>query len=311
MPRMLFSVSNPDHDAFAGPIADACAAAGHPITGTRDMTDAAAIDYVVFTPDGPVTDFSPFTGLKAAFSLWAGVERIVANPTLTAPLTRMVDPGLSEGMVEYVTGHVLRYHLGLDAVFATQDGNWRPDLAPPLARNRTVGILGLGALGAACAEVLAALRFNVLGWSRRPKRIDGIDCLSGEGGLAETLRRAEILVALLPATPQTENTLGPAEFARMAEGACLINPGRGTLVDDDALIAALDNGPLEHATLDVFRQEPLPADHPFWAHPRITVTPHIAAATRPETAAEVIAENVRRSEAGLPLLHLVDRTAGY
>ncbi|WP_424932432.1 2-hydroxyacid dehydrogenase [Amaricoccus macauensis] len=311
MQKILFSVSESEFRAFAGPIETACRAAGLDPTISKQPQDPTSIDYIVFSPDGPIADFSPFTGLKAALSLWAGVERIVGNETLKAPLARMVDPGLTEGMVEYVTGHVLRYHLGLDAILATQRGRWAPELAPPLARNRTVGILGLGALGAACGLALASLGFSVAGWSRRPKEIDGIECFSGDAGLNEILRRSDILVSLLPATPQTESILGAEEFALLPEGACLINPGRGTLIDDDALLAALDGGPLAHATLDVFRTEPLPADHPFWEHPKVTVTPHIAAATRPETAGEVIAENIRRSEAGLSLLHLVDRLAGY
>jgi glyoxylate/hydroxypyruvate reductase len=208
-------------------------------------------------------------------------------------------------------GHVLRYHLGFDAVLAAQDGRWRADLAPPLARERNVGILGLGALGMACARALGTLNFRVTGWSRRPKEIDGVRCLSGTPGLWETLAQSQILVTLLPATKETENLLGAEAFSRLPEGACLINSGRGTLIDEDALLAALDDGPLAHATLDVFRTEPLPEAHPFWTHPGITVTPHIAAATRASTSAPVIAENIRRGEAGEPFLHLVDRSAGY
>jgi glyoxylate/hydroxypyruvate reductase len=311
MPHLLFSVSDAEFAAFAQPIERACAAAGHPIEGLRETDDPAAIDYIVSTPDGPVRDFAPFTRLRAALSLWAGVEKIVGNTTLSAPLCRMVDPGLTEGMVEYVVGHVLRYHLGLDAILAAQEGHWRPRLGPPLARNRRVGVLGLGALGSACARALAALNFQVTGWSRRPKAIEGIRCLSGGSGLRETLEASEILVTLLPATPETESLLGAEAFARMPEGARLINPGRGTLIEDAALLEALDGGRLAHATLDVFRTEPLPPEHPFWSHQKVTVTPHIAAATRPETAAEAIAENIRRGESGEPFLHLVDRMAGY
>jgi glyoxylate/hydroxypyruvate reductase len=125
------------------------------------------------------------------------------------------------------------------------------------------------------------------------------------------LARAEILVLLLPATPSTDGLIDAARLARLPRGARLINPGRGTLIDDAALLAALDEGRVGHATLDVFREEPLPPEHPYWAHPRVTVTPHIAAETRPATAAAVIAENIARVEAGEPLLHRVDRTLGY
>ncbi|WP_118135323.1 glyoxylate/hydroxypyruvate reductase A [Oceanicella sp. SM1341] len=273
--------------------------------------DGGAYDYVIYAPGGALSDFSTVPGVKAVFSLWAGVEKIVGNPTLTMPLTRMVDPGLVEGMVEFVTGHVLRHHLGMDAHIHGQDGTWRNAVVPPLARHRKVSVLGLGQLGGACARALAALNFDVVGWSRRPKTLDGVTCLSGDDGLEEALARAEILVLLLPLTPSTENLLDAKRLATLPKGACIVNPGRGPLIDDDALLAALASGALGHATLDVFRQEPLPPEHPFWAAKGVTVTPHIASATRPETAAHVVAENMRRAEAGEPLLHLVDRSAGY
>ena len=272
--------------------------------------DPAAVDYIVYAPNGPVTDFTPYTQAKAVLSLWAGVEGIVDNPTLTMPLTRMVDSGLSEGMVEWVTGHVLRHHLGMDRHICQQNGTWNP-VAPPLARNRSVGILGLGELGSACAKALAALNFSVSGWSRSMKQIDGVTCLHGDDGLLTILQSSEIVVLLLPLTPATENLLNAERLALIPKGSFLLNPGRGALIDDTALLGALDKGRIAHATLDVFRTEPLPKDHPFWAHPRVTVTPHIASETRAETASEVIAENIRRSEAGESLLFLVDRQAGY
>jgi glyoxylate/hydroxypyruvate reductase A len=257
-----------------------------------------------------VQDFTPFTRARAVLNLWAGVEKIVGNPTLRLPLVRMVDHGLTQGMVEYVSGHVLRHHLGMDAHILRQDGVWRPD-APPLARDRRVSVLGLGALGAACAQMLVALGFPVTGWSRRPREIAGLRCLSGEDGLHRTLAEADILVLLLPLTPETENLLDAVRLALLPRGAVIVNPGRGPLIDDDALLAALDSGALGHATLDVFRVEPLPPAHPFWTHPRVTVTPHIASETRPDSAAEVIAENIRRGEAGEAFLYLVDPEAGY
>ncbi len=267
------------------------------------------IDYIVYAPNGPVMDFRPFTRAKAVLSLWAGVESIVGNSTLTQPLSRMVDSGLSEGMVEWVTGHVLRHHLGLDRYIRGAPG-WDP-VVPPLARHRAIGILGLGELGQACAHALTALNFPVSGWSRSAKTIDGITCLHDEDGLRRLLSDAEILVLLLPLTPETENLMNRERFSLMPKGAVLLNPGRGALIDDNALIDALDSGRIANATLDVFRIEPLPQDHPFWSHPRVTVTPHIASETRAETASLVIAENIRRSEAGEQLLFLVDRVSGY
>lgn len=268
------------------------------------------VDYIVYAPNGPIKDFSPFTQLKAVLNLWAGVDTIVGNPTLRVPLTRMVDSGLREGMVEYVTGHVLRYHLGLDALLKSQSGEWNP-VIPPLARHRTVGILGLGELGRACGEALAQLNFNVAGWSRREKWADGITCFNGESGLEQVLSVSEIIVLLLPNTPATESILNKERLAIVPKGAVVINPGRGTLIDDDALLEALASGHVSHATLDVFRTEPLPADHPYWGRTNVTVTPHIASETRTDTSSAVIAENIRRNEAGETMLYLVDRTAGY
>lgn len=292
-------------------LTDALSEAGVDAHLSNRADDPAAVDYVVYAPSGPVSDFAPFTGAHAVLSLWAGVERIVPNTTLTQPLARMVDSGMTEGMVEWVTGHVLRQHLGMDDQAAAQArGEWMA-AAPPLARNRKVAILGLGELGSACAHALAGLNFDVSGWSRSPKQIDGITCRSGAEGLAETLAPAEIIVLLLPQTPETQGIINKRTIEGMRGGARILNPGRGTLIDDDALIEALDTGKLAHATLDVFRTEPLPADHPYWTHPRVTVTPHIASQTRPETAARTIAENIRRGEAGEPLLYLVDRDRGY
>lgn len=308
--RVHFAAGASDWPAYEGPLRVAFREAGLDVDLRRDSPDPAAIDYLVYAPDGPLSDFSPFTGAKAVLSLWAGVEKIVGNPTLTQPLARLVDPGLTEGMVEWVTGHVLRHHLGIDAHLLHQDGIWRP-VAPPLARDRHVTVLGLGALGAACASMLRDLRFQVTGWSRTPKSLDGIRCLHGDEGLAVALAQGEITVLLLPLTPATEGVMDTAALARLPRGAVLVNPGRGRLIDDEALLAALDRGHLGHATLDVFRTEPLPAGHPFWAHPRVTVTPHIASQTRPATAARMIAENIRRGETGVPFVHLVDRQRGY
>lgn len=283
-------------------------------TGVRAevVTEAApgTVDYIVYAPDSAVQDFRPFTRLKAVLNLWAGVENVVGNETLTVPLARMVDYGLTEGMVEWCVGHTLRHHLSMDEDICRTDGKWVPRV-PPLARDRRVTVLGLGELGEAVAVALQGLNFDVSGWSRSQKSIQGVTCLAGEDGLTEALARADVLILLLPLTVATENLLNAERLAEMPDGAVVINPGRGPLVDDDALLAALDAGRIAHATLDVFRVEPLPADHPFWAHPRVTVTPHIASATREHSAADVIAENIRRGEAGEPYLHLVDRKAGY
>ena len=274
--------------------------------------EPSAVRYMVFGASGPVRDFAPYTGLAAILNIWAGVEQALANPTLPegVPLCRMVEPGLTEGMTDYVVAHVMRHHMDLDRRLASPEDRWM-DWFPPLSRHRRVGVLGLGVLGADAAHALAELRFDVAGWSRGPKRLEGVACHHGPEGLDAVLRRSEILVCLLPRTPATENLLDAHALAKLPRGAQIINAGRGELIDDAALLAALDTGALGHATLDVFREEPLPRDHPFRSHPRITVTPHVASATRPETASETIILQIARMESGQPPEHVVDRTRGY
>lgn len=270
----------------------------------------AEVDYIVYTRAGGLIDFAPYTHLKAVLSLWAGVETVVDNPTLKVPLARMVESGLTEGMVEWCVGHTLRHHLDMDQDILRRDAKWVTHY-PPLARNRRVTVLGLGALGRETASALAALGFPVTGWSRSQKSIDGVMCLSGDDGLNAALAVADILILLLPQTEDTTGLIDATRLAMMPQDSVLLNPGRGPLIVDGDLIAALDRGQLKHATLDAFTIEPLPEDDPYWHHPKVTVTPHIASTTRADTAAEVIAENIRRVEDGMSLLHEVDRSAGY
>lgn len=310
--RILFSAPREDWEDYRDLLPKALADRGIEANLIHDLAPEApeSIDYIVYAPSSAMKDFTPFTGAKAVLNLWAGVEGLVGNETLTQPLTRMVDPGLTEGMVEWCVAHVMRHHLGFDRDICRRDTVWEW-YVPPLARERSVTILGLGELGAEVARTLASMRFQVTGWSRSRKDVEGVTCFSGDDGLATALSLAEILVLLLPLTGATENLMNADRLAALPEGAVIINPGRGPLIDDEALLAALDAGQVAHATLDVFREEPLPEAHPFWAHPRVTVTPHVASATRPATAVGVIAENIRRSEAGEPLLYLVDRSLGY
>ncbi len=312
MIRVLISGQPEDWDDFGDLLPAALMDAGIEAEFIQERMPRSpeTIDYIVYAPWSNMKDFSPFKGAKAVLNLWAGVENVVTNETLTAPLARMVDPGLTAGMVEWCVAHTLRHHLGIDRDICRRDADWDP-CVPPLARERPLTILGLGVLGRAVGGALSGLGFPVTGWSRSGKDVPGMTCLSGENGLVEALRTAELLILLLPLTPATEELMNSERFALLPKGAILINPGRGPLIDDDALLAALDTGHIAHATLDVFREEPLPSDHPFWAHPGVTVTPHIASATRPETAVGVIVENIRRGEAGEPLLHLVDRRSGY
>lgn len=308
---IYFSAPASDWDKYRAPLTAALKAEEISATVVTAAPDPSQIDYVIYSPDGGLEDFAPYTNAKAVLSLWAGVDRIVANTTLTQPLVRMVDPvGLTGGMVEWVSGHVLRHHLGMDAHIVNPDHDWTP-VPPPLARSRKVTVLGLGELGSACAGMLQTLGFDVTGWSRSPKDLTGLRCLHGEDGLEAALAGAEIVVLLLPNTPATRNLMDDARLALMARGGVILNPGRGPLIDDDALLRALDSGQIGHATLDVFRQEPLPEDHPYWHHPNVTVTPHIAATTRPETASRAVARSVREFETGAPVANIVDRSAGY
>lgn len=307
--NVLFHAGDENWQTYKAPLIEALNQAGVSANLACNIP-AQDVDYIVYAPNSALQDFTPYIRAKAVLSLWAGVESIATNQTLKMPLARMVDHGMTQGMVEYVCGHVLRHHLSIDRYIARNDTNWLPHV-PPLASDRQVCVLGLGALGQACANTLANLGFNVSGWSRREKTIEGIQCYHGDHGLKTALQNADTLVLLLPLTSATENLLNDERLSWLPKGAVVINPGRGPLIDDTALINALDSGQLSHATLDVFRIEPLPREHPFWAHPKVTITPHIASETRVETASQAIAENIRRGEAGEPLLNLVDRKTGY
>ena len=303
--------SAPPHywNQYCEVIPNACRKIGIDLNLSRNLAPEV-VDYIIYAPNETLTDFTPYSNCKAVLSLWAGVETIATNPILTQPLCRLVDPGLEQGMVEWVMGHVLRYHLGIDTYITAQDQEWRQNPAP-IASSRHITVLGLGALGAACATALAGLGFNVTGWSRSAKSISNVNCLSGQSKLQIALSRADMIVLLLPLTSATMNILNAKTLSQTRQGVKIINPGRGALIDDSALLTALDSGWVDHATLDVFRTEPLPKTDPYWHHPRVTVTPHIASETRPDTAAQRIAENIKRGEFGEEFLNLVDRKRGY
>ena len=254
-----------------------------------------------------------FPNLKAIFSLGAGVDHLLRDPDLPhgVPITRVVDPNMTQRMTEYVVLHVLRYHRQHDDYVDQQrrrDWTMRPQPAPG---DRRVGVMGQGELGGSAARALAALGLDVAGYSRTPKQIEGVTGFEGADGLAPFLERSEILVNLLPLTPGLENILDAALFAALPAGAFLINAGRGRHLVEADLLAALDSGRLGGATLDVFREEPLPDDHGFWSHPKITVTPHVAAIADPRFIARQVADNIARARRGQPLLHVVDPAVGY
>ncbi|MEK9990899.1 MAG: glyoxylate/hydroxypyruvate reductase A [Paracoccaceae bacterium] len=307
--KILFSANDENWKRYKAPLQDALDNKSLDYELGRTITPCE-VDYIIYAPSSSLQDFSPYTKLKAVLNLWAGVEGVTNNKTLKVPLARMVDSGLTDGMVEWVTGHTLRHHLGIDKHIHGQDGIWR-SYVPPLAKDRIVTILGLGTLGTACGIALKRLGFNVRGWSRREKRVDGIICFYGDDQVDSSLMDADIVVLLLPDTPLTQNILNQHTLNLLKRGAFVLNPGRGPLIDDDALLAALETGQIEHATLDVFRIEPLPKNHQYWSNNKVTVIPHKASETRPRTASQVIAMNIKRAENGQKLLYLVDRENGY
>lgn len=284
---------------------------GIPVDLVNKTDDPASIEYIIYAPTGENDDLSPYINVRLIQSLWAGPDKLIANPTLTQPLARMVDRGMAEGMVDYVVGNVLRHHLHTDRFAQAKPGEWLQQHTPPLARNRVVGVLGVGALGMACARAVYRHGFKVMGWSRSPKADADIMCFDGDIGLNTVLRSSDILVLLVPHTPDTENLINAKTLSIMQPGTSIINPGRGPLIDDDALLEALNSGHISQATLDVFRTEPLPANHPYWAHPNVLVTPHIASETRVDSAVEVAVENIRRAEADETPRFLVDRKRSY
>src|SRR5712671_1582200 len=277
-----------------------------------EVGDPADIDYaLVWRPEPGLLASLP--NLKLILSLGAGVDHILCDPLLPrdAPIVRLVDPYMTDAMSEYVVLQVLRLHRqDLDYHAQQQAADWR-ELEQKNAAARRVGILGAGALGQDAARKLNGLGFDVALWSRSEKAVEGPRSYAGMAGLPALLGRSEILVCLLPLTAETDGILNTSTFTLLPQGAALINVARGGHLMEDDLLAALASGRLSAAVLDVFREEPLPAGHPFWRHPRVIVTPHIAAATHPPTAAPIILDNIRRFEEGRPLLNRVDPAQGY
>ena len=273
---------------------------------------APACDYaVVWQP--PADLFERQRRLKALFSLGAGVNGLLAMPSLPrdVPLVRMEDGGMAAQMVEYAL-YVALHQLRRFPEYRRDQSQAR--WAPQQARARsdfTIGVLGLGVLGGAVARALADFGFAVCGWSRSARAVPGVQCRHGAPGLDDVLARSQLLMLFLPLTGATDGLLDRERLAQLPAGAAVVNLSRGELVDEDALLEALDAGHLGAAYLDVFVQEPLPPDHPFWRHPRIHVTPHVAALTDTRVACLQVAGKIRRLEAGEPISGVVDRLCGY
>jgi glyoxylate/hydroxypyruvate reductase A len=265
---------------------------------------------VALVAQPPPNTFERLPNLKLVQSLWMGVEQLLLDKTLplNVPIARCLDPGMIAAMTETVLAYVLDWHrLHFRYRAQQQERTWQ-QLPQVLAGERTIGVLGLGELGATVAQTLYVRGFRVLGWSRRPRQLTGVECLTDFG---DVLARSDMIVCLLPLTMSTRRILNAQAFSQMPEGACLINVARGPHVVEKDLIAALDSAWITHAYLDVFETEPLPYESRLWTHPSVTITPHTAALTDPRTAVPKIVENIERVRRGEAPLGLVDRVSGY
>jgi glyoxylate/hydroxypyruvate reductase A len=285
---------------------------GETIVTRREPGDAQRID-VAIVDNAPPGALLGLPRLALIQSLWAGVERLLVDPDVPrdVPLARMVDPAMNAAMAETAAWAVLALQRDFfDYAAQQRERRWLQH-AQRRADEFPVAVLGLGQMGRTVALRLAGLGHPVVGWSRTPVAVDGVATRHGEHALPEVLGAAQVVVNLLPLTATTRGLFDAARLALMAPGASLVNLARGAHVVDADLLAALDSGRLRRAVLDVFHAEPLPGDHPYWAHPRVTVLPHAAAQTDPRSAAAVAARNVRALRDGRPLEHLVDRVRGY
>lgn len=257
--------------------------------------------------------FTNFPNLKCIASTGAGVDHILRDPELPegVQITRIVDEDLTQDMATFVTAQVLNHVRGLHRYKEAQRSHTWKQHSYKRTAEVVIGVMGMGVLGAYTAQQLSKLGFKVNGWSRSPKLIEGIGAYAGTEELTAFLEKANILICLLPLTKDTANILNKDTFSKLPKGAYIINVARGEHVVDEDLIDMLDQGHLSGASLDVFREEPLPEEHPFWEHPLIHVTPHIASITNPASAVSQILENYDRMRHGESLINVVSKTKGY
>ncbi|MBL4786509.1 MAG: glyoxylate/hydroxypyruvate reductase A [Cohaesibacteraceae bacterium] len=283
---------------------------------TAKEADANTIEYALVWKPQPGL-LKTYPKLRVIFSLGAGVDHVFADPQLPdVPVVRIVDKDLTARMSEYILLNVLMHHRSTLLSLKNQRNQTWEDRIDPAAHELRVGIMGLGELGTNAANKLAMMGYQVAGWSRSAKNLPEIECFHGHDGLEAFLKRTDILVALLPHTPATEGILNQQLFAKLAKdgplgGAVLINAGRGKLQRSHDILAALDNGDLIGASLDVFEQEPLASDSPLWNDQRIIITPHNAAVSDPRALCRYIMDQIIDFEAGKPLRNVVDPKTGY
>ena len=277
-----------------------------------DVQDPSRIEAaLVWKPPHGV--LAGFPNLHLICSIGMGVDFLFEDPDLPrhVPIARLIDPDLVDQMSEYVCATALWHHRRFDEYRQYQSqGVWQP-LPPPKTADCRIGILGLGTIGSDIASKLVQLGFPVQGWSRTPKHVLQVQSFAGDEQLGVLLTSSRILVCVLPLTNATKGIINQNTLAQLPQGAYVINVARGGHVVEDDLLGAINRGHIAGAALDVFSQEPLPAEHPFWQHPKVLITPHIAGLTRPEAAAAQIAENLRRLAAGEPLRNIVDGHRQY
>ncbi len=273
--------------------------------------DPAAVRYVLAWQP-PLGFFAPLKNLQLVINLGAGVDALLGRPDLPAvPITRICDPEMARMMAAYVLMAVLRHARDIPAFETAQREKRWHWINPRTAGEIRVGVLGLGELGARAAQEIARQGFQVTGWSRSPKTLEGVDCVAGLEALDGFLAGAEIVVVMLPLTAETRHLLDDHRLGLLPQGAKLINVARGAVVDEAALIAALASGGIASATLDVFETEPLPPESPLWSMENVLITPHLASVAIPQSAAAQIAENIRRVRRGEPVHFQVEPGRGY
>jgi glyoxylate/hydroxypyruvate reductase len=286
---------------------------GLDILGPDAAPDPVAIDVVVMWGAQDLAALHAYPNLRLICSMGAGVDHLMRppGPPPGVPVARLKDARLTTGMTEWVLLNVLRFHRQDPEYRAQQAARIWEELPAPDTATRRIGILGVGELGTASARALLALGFTVMGWSRGPKDTPGVQGFHGPEGLAAMLPQTDILVCLLPLTPNTRGVLDARTLGMLPRGAFLVNGARGGHVVQPDLLAALDSGQVAGAALDVFEPEPLPADHPLWAHPKAIVTPHVASLPSRAERAGFVARTIAGFERGEPLPNLFDPARGY